>query len=253
MQALKARHVPNIIAADTNPSRQAAAATAGATHFVNPLDGNLEAKCAELCPDSNGPHVAFDTAGKQVTLDQCIAAICTGGTVMNVAVWGGTATIMPNAFLLGEKRYMGTAVYTREDFDEVIQAIASGECMQNTLTKRVWLTDVCALYRSDEPCIPHHIPHSHIAGCFAWYLEASSRPRLGSEDSGGPVKGMRMSKAGACIFFSLEGAISHAQQAVETWRSTSDGVRSRWSVGLSTQRLSVNAITVLMNNTALLL
>ena len=49
---------------------------------------------------------------------------------MNVAVWGGTATIMPNAFLLSEKRYMGTSVYTRSDFDEVIEAIAAGEFMR---------------------------------------------------------------------------------------------------------------------------
>lgn len=128
MQALKARQIPNIIAVDTNLARQSAAAVDGAHHFINPLAGNFERVCAALCPDSNGPHVAFDTAGKQITLDQCVAAICVGGTVMNVAVWGGTATITPNAFLLKELRYMGTAVYTREDFDEVIQAIGAGEC-----------------------------------------------------------------------------------------------------------------------------
>lgn len=128
IQALKAHNIPNIIAVDTNLARQPATATAGAHHFINPMEENLLEACTALCPDSNGPQVAFDTAGKQVTLDQCIAAVCIGGTVMNVAVWGGTATISPNAFLLHEKRYMGTAVYTREDFDSVIQAISAGKC-----------------------------------------------------------------------------------------------------------------------------
>lgn len=127
MQALKAHHVPNIIAADTNTTRKSAASKAGAHHFINPLEGSLQEACAGFCPESNGPHVAFDTAGKQITLDQCIAAVCVGGTIMNVAVWGGPATIMPNSFLMKEIRYMGTAVYTREDFDEVIDNIVAGE------------------------------------------------------------------------------------------------------------------------------
>lgn len=127
IQALKAHNVHNIIAADTNLTRRYAAIRAGAHHFVNPLEGSLEQTCAQLCAESNGVHVASDTAGKQVTLDQCVGALCVGGTVVNVAVWGGAARIVPNAFLLSEKRYMGTSVYTREDFDEVIQAVASGE------------------------------------------------------------------------------------------------------------------------------
>lgn len=127
MQSLKAHNVANIIAVDTNTTRQSAATTAGAHHFINPLDGKFEEACVGLCPDSNGPHLAFDTAGKQVTIDQCIAVVCVGGTIMNVAVWGGPATIMPNAFLFKELRYMGTAIYTREDFDGVIESIAAGK------------------------------------------------------------------------------------------------------------------------------
>lgn len=127
MQVLKAHHIPHIIAVDTNLARQPAAVTAGAHHFIDPSDGNLAEKCAAFCPDTGGPHVAFDTAGKQVTLDQCVGVVCVGGTVMNVAVWGGTATIVPNAFLQKEIKYMGTAVYTREDFDGVIDAVAAGK------------------------------------------------------------------------------------------------------------------------------
>lgn len=127
VQALRARKIPNIIIADVNVSRQAAAQQAGAHHFLNPATEDVAAACARLCKDSGGVNVAFDTAGKQVTLDTCLTALSLGGTVVNIAIWGGKATISPNLLTLGEKQYMGSPVYTREDFDEVIQAIASGK------------------------------------------------------------------------------------------------------------------------------
>lgn len=127
IQALKAKGVGKIIVVDTNPGRQQGAHLAGARHFVNSLTEKVPEACHRLCADSNGVHVAFDTAGKQATLDQCIDSVCIGGTIVNVAVWNSPATILPYSFMLTEKRYMGTAVYTREDFDGVIQAVASGE------------------------------------------------------------------------------------------------------------------------------
>lgn len=127
IQALKAKGVDKIIVVDTNPARLEGARLAGARHFINPSAEKVPEACFRLCADSNGVHVAFDTAGKQATLDQCIASVCIGGTIVNVAVWSGPATILPYNFMLTEKKYMGTAVYTREDFDGVIAAVASGE------------------------------------------------------------------------------------------------------------------------------
>jgi threonine dehydrogenase-like Zn-dependent dehydrogenase len=126
-QALRAHNVSQIIVVETNPTRQSAATQAGATYFLNPLTQDVGVEVARLCADTNGVHVAYDTAGKQVTLDQCVSAVGVGGTVVNIAVWGGPATILPNAFLFGEKRFMGSAIYTPEDFDEVIEAVGSGK------------------------------------------------------------------------------------------------------------------------------
>ncbi|KAH6716399.1 chaperonin 10-like protein [Leptodontidium sp. MPI-SDFR-AT-0119] len=143
MQALKARNISTIIAVDTNLARKDVATLAGAHHFINPLTEDVPSFAARICQDSSGVHVAFDTAGKQATLDQCVAALCARGTVVNIAIWGGPATILPNAFLLKEKRYLGTAVYTREDFDAVIQAIASGIIDPGfMITSRIPLADV---------------------------------------------------------------------------------------------------------------
>ena len=126
-QALKARNIDTIIVADPNAARHSAARTAGATHIINPSTHDVLGTVARLCASSDGAHVAFDTAGKQVTLNQCVAAVCVGGTIVNIAVWGGPATIMPNDLLLREKKYLGTSVYTREDFDAVIEAVAAGK------------------------------------------------------------------------------------------------------------------------------
>ncbi|SMQ50439.1 unnamed protein product [Zymoseptoria tritici ST99CH_3D7] len=143
MQSLKAKGISRIIAVETNDARQTLTTQAGATHFINPLTENVASVCASLCADTGGVHVAYDTAGKQVTLDQCISVLCVGGTVVNIAVWGGEAKILPNSFLFGEKRYMGTAVYTPEDFDEVIEAIGSGRMDPEFLiTARIGLSQL---------------------------------------------------------------------------------------------------------------
>lgn len=110
-QALKAHNISNIIVADTNLVRKDAATLAGAHHFIDPSTDDLAETCGRLCIDSNGVHVAYDTAGKQVTLDQCVAALFAGRLLVNIAIWGGSVSIMPNAFTLAEKQYMGSAVY----------------------------------------------------------------------------------------------------------------------------------------------
>jgi threonine dehydrogenase-like Zn-dependent dehydrogenase len=126
-QALRARNIGTIIVADPNTARHSAARIAGATHIISPSTEDVLQTVARICASSDGAHVAFDTAGKQVTLNQCVAAVCVGGTIVNIAVWGGPATMMPNDFLLREKKYQGTSVYTRKDFDAVIEAVAAGK------------------------------------------------------------------------------------------------------------------------------
>jgi len=131
VQALKAHGISTIIAVDTNSSRESVAIQAGANHFVNPIEQDVAEAARRICGTTGGVQIAYDTAGKQVTLDQCVASLCVGGILVNIAIWGGSANIMPNDFALGEKIYMGSAVYTREDFDEVIDAVSSGKALDN--------------------------------------------------------------------------------------------------------------------------
>ena len=130
VQALKARGVATIVVADVSMAKREYAMKAGAHHFIDSIHQDVVDYCMRIAPASEGVHVAFDTAGKQITLDQCVGSVCVGGTIINVAIWGGTASIFPNAFALGEKRYAGSSVYTDRDFDEVILSITTGHIPQ---------------------------------------------------------------------------------------------------------------------------
>ena len=127
VQALKAHGVKAIIVADTNPLKKDYASRAGAHHFIDSFEEDVIQACASHAPGRAGVQFAFDTAGKQATLDQCVGSLRVGGTVVNVAIWGGSASVMPNAFTLGEKKYSGSAVYVERDFDEVISSISKGK------------------------------------------------------------------------------------------------------------------------------
>ena len=84
------------------------------------------AKVREIC-DGKGANVAFDAAGVQTGLNQAILSLCARGTLVNIAVWEKSATIIPNHLLFRERKYMGVTFFVEGDFLEVIGAIASGK------------------------------------------------------------------------------------------------------------------------------
>lgn len=126
VQALVVRGARHVIVSEPSESKRRLAKRFGATHAFNPKHHDVPAECHALgCGE--GVHVAFDCVGKQATLDQAVDATGTGGTIVNIAIWGGRASIAPNAFALGEKRFVGSSVYTERDFREVIEAVSTGE------------------------------------------------------------------------------------------------------------------------------
>ena len=70
--------------------------------------------------------MAFDAAGVQTGLEQAVLAIRARGTLVNVAIWAKPASIIPNQFVFRERRYIGVATFVQGDFQNVIDAIASG-------------------------------------------------------------------------------------------------------------------------------
>ena len=126
VQCLKAKGAENIIVTEVALKRKEFAKQFGADHVLDPTKDDIVSRVRELC-DGQGVDVAFDAAGIQVGLDQIILAIRAKGTLVNIAVWERPASFHPNDFVFRERSYMGSTTYVQGDFEEVVDAIASGE------------------------------------------------------------------------------------------------------------------------------
>ena len=126
VQCLKARGAEKVIVSEVASKRREFAKHFGADFVLDPTKDDIVAKVREIC-DGQGANVAFDAAGVQAGLDQAILAIRARGTLVNIAVWEKAATLQPNNLVFKERRYMGVATYVKGDFQNVIDAIASGK------------------------------------------------------------------------------------------------------------------------------
>lgn len=125
IQTLVAKGAEKIIVSEVASRRRDFARHFGAHYVLNPMEEDVVSRVRELC-DGSGVNVAFDAAGVQAGLDQAIQAIRARGTLVNIAIWEKTATITPNWLVFRERKYMGVATYQDGDFQDVIDAVASG-------------------------------------------------------------------------------------------------------------------------------
>ncbi|KAL9611927.1 MAG: hypothetical protein Q9167_003450 [Letrouitia subvulpina] len=126
VQSLKARGAEMIIVSEVSPRRKEFAKQFGASHVLDPTKDDIVARVRDICGGS-GANVAFDAAGVQAGLDQAILAIRARGTLVNIAVWEKAATLHPNSLVFRERSYMGVATYVEGDFQDVLNAIATGK------------------------------------------------------------------------------------------------------------------------------
>ena len=134
IQALKVKGCEKIIVSEVAPRRKEFAKQFGAHYVLDPTKDDIVAKVREIC-DGQGANVAFDAAGVQAGLDQAILAIRARGTLVNIAIWEKAASIQPNSLVFRERSYMGVATFVKGDFQDVIDAIASGtsDCVHELL------------------------------------------------------------------------------------------------------------------------
>ena len=125
IQVLKARGAEKIIVSEMMPRRKEFAKDFGAHYVLDPSKDDVVTSVRKIC-DRQGANVAFDAAGVQAELDKAMQAICTRGTLVNVAIWEKTATITPSILCFRERKYMGVATYQEGDFQEVLNAISAG-------------------------------------------------------------------------------------------------------------------------------
>ena len=126
IQSLKARGVGKIIVSEIAPRRKEFAKQFGADYVLDPSKENIVARVLEIC-NGQGVNVAFDAAGVQAGLDQAILAIRARGTLVNIAIWEKSAAMNMKALVFRERHYMGVATYVKGDFQDVIDALASGK------------------------------------------------------------------------------------------------------------------------------
>lgn len=126
IQALKAKGAEKIIVSEVAQRRKEFAKQFGAHHVLDPSEDDVVARVKEIC-NGQGANLAFDAAGVQDGLDQAIQSIRARGTLVNIAIWENTATITPNWLCFRERKYMGVATYQEGDFQDVLDAISSGE------------------------------------------------------------------------------------------------------------------------------
>jgi threonine dehydrogenase-like Zn-dependent dehydrogenase len=126
VQALKVRSCDTIIVSEISPRRKQYAQEFGAHYIVDPSKDDVVTEVQKLT-HGEGVDIAFDAAGVQIGVDTAMLAIKARGTLVNIAVWEKRATLNMNDLVFRERAYMGVACYAPGDFEQVIDAISTGE------------------------------------------------------------------------------------------------------------------------------
>ncbi|CAN5426110.1 S-(hydroxymethyl)mycothiol dehydrogenase [soil metagenome] len=107
IQGARLQHAKQIIAVDVNPTKLEWAKKFGATHFVNPRDGDPIAQVRTLTEDGwdGGVEFAFEATGIPACTEQAIKMLSYGGTATTIGFPAATDSVNLN---LGD---MATGVY----------------------------------------------------------------------------------------------------------------------------------------------
>lgn len=134
--------------------RKEFAASFGASVILDPSTDDVVARVREVT-HGKGVDVGFDCAGVQIGLQVALKCIRAKGTLVNVAVWPDEARLDMFELVFRERGYIGTACYVEGEFEEVLQAMASGESFFSSL-----LSSFRSLAFSDSSCVGSHV---HVA------------------------------------------------------------------------------------------
>jgi threonine dehydrogenase-like Zn-dependent dehydrogenase len=126
IQALRARGCGQIIVSELSASRQKFAKQFGADTILDPRKDDIVQKAHDLT-GGLGVDIVFDCAGVAVGLEAACKAIKVKGTVVNVAIWEKAISFQPNDLVFREGKYVACLGYVKQDFRDVIEAIATGK------------------------------------------------------------------------------------------------------------------------------
>lgn len=138
---LKALGVEDVVAVSRSTLRKVKAAEAGADPVLDPGEADVSAAVRTLT-GGRGADVTFECTGQTPTLRTAIESTRSGGTLVNVAIWGKDAEINMIAPVMREINMIGTSAYCN-DFAPVIQLLEDGKLdVSRFITRRVALENV---------------------------------------------------------------------------------------------------------------
>ncbi|KAN0095326.1 GroES-like protein [Hyaloscypha variabilis] len=142
IQALRARGCGQILVSELSASRQKFAKQFGADVILDPRKDDIVQKAHDLT-DGLGVDIVFDCAGVAVGLEAACKAIKIRGTVVNVAIWEKAVPFQPNDLVFREGKYVACLGYVKQDFRDVIDAIATGNMSPgDMITSKISLENV---------------------------------------------------------------------------------------------------------------
>jgi (R,R)-butanediol dehydrogenase/meso-butanediol dehydrogenase/diacetyl reductase len=141
---LKAKGIENVYSVELSAVRKEKAAAAGVVKVLDPsvddVVGTLQAATNGL-----GVNVAFEAVGASPALQAALDATRSGGTVVNVSIWGHKAEIDMFGLVMRELSLIGTSAY-HQDHAPVIELLTSGKLVVDQfITGRIAAEDVAEL------------------------------------------------------------------------------------------------------------
>ncbi|EXJ90180.1 hypothetical protein A1O3_03249 [Capronia epimyces CBS 606.96] len=143
VHCLLAHGVRSVIVSEPSPARMQHAKDAGASYVLDATKEDVPAFCKKIA-DGYGVHAAFECAGIQAAFDVALASVRGKGAIINISIFENPLVIKtPNLINRRSISYIGSNIYTRVEFQEVIDAIASGriKAPEKMITGRVSLDD----------------------------------------------------------------------------------------------------------------
>lgn len=147
LMASVVRGAATIIAVDPVASRREVAESFGATHLIDPADGDV-AKQIRAVTGRRGADIVFEAVGRSATIETAIKATRRGGTtcVVGAASPGDTVSLSAYDLFMNAKTLVGCqygSVVPGRDFPMLLDLWRSGLLpLERLVTRRIGLSEV---------------------------------------------------------------------------------------------------------------
>ncbi|KNG88630.1 alcohol dehydrogenase [Aspergillus nomiae NRRL 13137] len=127
---------------EVSERRRRFAETLGATDVLDPRTEDIEARVRSLSCDA-GADISFECSGVQAGFDTALKGVRARGTVTVVSLWEQKPVIDAWELVGSEKHIIGSAIFDGDDFEAVIDAIASGKLKpQSMITSKIRMEEI---------------------------------------------------------------------------------------------------------------